>query len=49
MAKKVKRGPLYKRNGPKSRLPVFKPNPKVVAYYEQMSSPFIGLAERWNK
>jgi len=30
---KVKKGPLYKRNGPKSRLPIYEPIPALVAYY----------------
>ena len=35
--RKVKRGPLYKKNGPKSRVPVFKPILAVVEYYNRMS------------
>ena len=31
---KVKKGPLYKRNGPKSRLPTYEPIPSLVAYYK---------------
>ena len=32
---KVKRGPLYKRNGPDSRLPTYEPIPSLVAYYKR--------------
>ena len=31
---KVKKGPLYKRNGPKYRLPTYEPIPSLVAYYK---------------
>jgi len=39
-------GPLHKRNGPKSRVPVFKPDPKVVAYYERLKAAGEEMA-RW--
>lgn len=33
---KTKKGPLHKRNGPKSRSFVFKPDPIVAAFYKRL-------------
>jgi hypothetical protein len=35
---KVKRGSLYKKNGPKDRLFVFTPNPLLVEYYKRLAA-----------
>jgi hypothetical protein len=36
--RKVKKGALHKKNGPKSRLPVLEPNTVLVEYYARMKS-----------